>query len=1267
MKLSRPRLRTSFLLAALPAAFAAVLLAGAQSPSQAGLLDDILSGPGGVTGPVLGGIGSVGCEQVTGYPTLQQGFCVLRSAGIKYRTTYLRPDGSELVRTVNGTVAIPSLLNVDDDLLPEATAVLTVASTDTVALKVDRALLEFGTVPAKVEVFVPMPGADPAWTTLYAGYDARQGRLPNSWTASARLVTLTAERTTLGFEVKKVGPAPRLSTVGGLFDGTLAQRTDQVAATIDPQPVPDTLAAGLSLGDAAGATDTAIEVAASAPTAITATLADVAGTHREDTTAQVDSVGPRPVSVVAEQPSADERWIRYLAADRLRAVRFTQEVRDNAVINGRTKVELDGVPTSLTYHQIHAGAGEVWADGGVDQARVSVNDRYFPAFPTVDGPHVSYLYDGDLGATPPPVVAVPNALDLRIDNLVHASFATDDGLDVSLTTGDPASGPRPDVRGYVEDVNRIVDATVHQFPGLVDVQAKDDGTVHYDGHGETVPQIDVAVQAKQGTLSPTSRYTRADATILALPPVVDLAISPDKNHVVVDAGALGVGSVRLHARDAASTCQAELADDRGAVIVDTPQHACLAARFDQLKSADVQVKPLNVVVKANHSQDLVLHATVDEPGDAVNTVGHLDGRITQMPAEFAFAELPGPNQLGSTTKHYQVRSGQRTPALTLTGTNLPTSYGNGFLKFDIADLAPEIDAYLPDEGTFRHVELHAPTGIGKVELELSKKQTPCLNTLGGESGVAFTDTLVAKCLGVRVLGARHATLELYPLNLSTRLSVAQTFRMHALIDDADDEVNGTGVIDATIEKLPKEVDIVGSTGTVDNAPNSTTMDLGIKLSEKIDTLDFSGSGLPSAFPARNMDIHVEDLWDRTNLRLPKDGEVTGLKVDAVVAPLKVVRVQLNDDATPVALDDDKDSVVVQDGKIGVLIHDLKRAAFQSRLGEGFRYDGTLQASITHSTDAKPLHVKVDDAADHITVDVPQPPAQLSFVREGTYSPASFTPDRPAMIYLDGGLPAVTLHIGEDAVSSVDLEARDIPDGMKLCLWSGGGTDHQVQYSQVSAVDPTWCYQPEKKPITQGGDPFTVLDTVQFKLSTTSGINDLDRPVLLDKLALWSKDSDGEGTTTITQGRAGLMQFAYGQGFIWGDGDDPAMVALYGGDDDNAGWDGVYDDDLPDREGLHFFADTDQHGFAAKLRYDWDPAGDDEVETTTLYSLKPLVAHDKITVLDMTGAPGEVYQRGSIGQCSRTWDLFKLVFPSGVTIVPETLADYLNCQLEPLNP
>lgn len=1255
----RLRRRVRRLAIAVPVAVA-FLVGGSTTPAQANLLDELLSGPGSIVGPVVGQVSSVACNNLGSLPSYQQGFCVLRSAQLKYRTTYVRPDGSELVRTVNGVALITSYLNADDDLLPEASAFLTPISTDTFTLQVDRSPLEPGAMPIRFEVIAAtpsgIPGAPEGRDFIYAGFDARGGRLPTRWSATIKLVETSETRTTLGFQVDHVGPATKLMTIGGMFDGTPAQRLNPLAVTVDPQPVPATLAAVVSLGeDANGATDTGIQVAASAPTKIAATFTDAQGTEQDDVTAYVDSVGPNPISVVLEQPTAEEKWVRYRAAERINAVRFQSESRSAGVLLGRVRVELDDVAPAITFHQAQPGVGEVEAEEGLGQVRVAVNDRHFPAFPSVDGPHFSYLYDGVLGEESVPAVTPPSALDIRLDRLEHASFDTRAGLEIDLKTGAPPAGqPRPDLRGYVEDRSRVVDAKLTQFPSSVHVLATPEGQVHYDGRGQSIPRIDASILALQGTLSETSRYTRADATILDLPPVVDVSISPDRNRIAADAGE-GVGSLRVHARDAASSCAADLADDRGAVVIDTPANACLAARFDGLKSADVQVEPLKIEVKANQKQDLVLRATMDEAGDSVPTAGHLDGAITQAPEEFRFQVAPGAVTPTATTEQYLVRAGDRTPRLTLTGTNLPTSFGKRYLDFDIEDLPERVDVELPTEGEFNRFELDAPGGIGRASLELAKNNTPCLSAITAEAGVAFTDTALAECIGARINGVKHVELQLEPLQIVAETEAAQVFQIAALIDDVTDAVSGPGQIAARITKLPREVAILGTTGTIPQAADSSTLDLELNLSTTITELTYSGTNLPEAFPARYMELDVEQISDQTRIRVPKDGNVKRFSIDTFLTPIRRAEVHLTDDGQPVELDTAKDSVAVVEEEISVLVHDIKRARFVSQVADHERYAGTPDVEIVHTEDPRPLYVHVDVEETDLTVEIADPPTQMGFSRSGNVSLTGYSPNQPDVMRLSSSdaIPNLLFTLVGPNESRVELDVSDIPAELDVCLWSGGGTDHQVEYSVPSATDPTWCYQPEKKPFDQGGDPFALFDTVQFTLSSPGT---LDVPIRLNKMVLKSKDSTGTSKTTVTNGSTGEVEFAFGSGFIWSVGGTEAeLEALYGS---------VYDGTtVSDNEGLHVRLDTDHHGLAAKLVYEFDPAGPDEVETTTLTSLKTLQATDKITVLDMSGVPSEDFQRGSIGECSIDPLKWGLTLSSGVHIIAETLSDYFNCTRE----
>ena len=64
--------------------------------------------------------------------------CVLGALDVEYVTTWKRPNGTTLVKKHRGVLAVPKLLNVDDDLLPDIIANPTLGSTTEFLLNIDR-------------------------------------------------------------------------------------------------------------------------------------------------------------------------------------------------------------------------------------------------------------------------------------------------------------------------------------------------------------------------------------------------------------------------------------------------------------------------------------------------------------------------------------------------------------------------------------------------------------------------------------------------------------------------------------------------------------------------------------------------------------------------------------------------------------------------------------------------------------------------------------------------------------------------------------------------------------------------------------------------------------------------------------------------------------------------------------------------------------------------------------------------------------------------
>lgn len=870
------RLRSVFVAAAAFLGFGAL-----AAPASAGLLDDLLSGPGGVLGQTAGGVSDATCGPFAEVPLLPDVLCALDIVNIKYRTTYRKPNGSEFVRTTNGTVAVPSLLRVDEDLITDVTATLIPKSTTKFQLKVQRNALVGGDLPVKLEVILADPSGDLERENLYFGFDSRNGKTPSTWTADIRILQSTDFVTSLGFEVNKGGSAaiPRIAMIGGMFDGDPGQRSRPIEAVLDQQPMPTTFAASLYMTHEEPE-DYIIGAGASSPVRLDGTVHIDDGVDDRTIKATVSDL-PTFLNVELDAMANNRQRVNFSAANRIGSLGLISDHKHLGVPVDRLQVDLTDVPKALTFEQTSKKSGNIsTADGSpIGSAQLLYQSKGFSAgvLPG-NGAFAQYETSGLFTDTD-----APSMLAVRIEKMTNAAYDMADGTFVDLLTQDvtPTSA-RQDLALRAVDKNTTVDGTLVDLPPQVRFSMNKAGRIFYNGYGNTVPSVTAKIRTLNGTkLSPTVRYTGVDAALTDLPSAVNADIAPDGNKFSASTQGDPIGSLQAEAFTAEDKCLNQLvATDSGAVMVDTPAAACVGGRFAGLKSAEVGLKPVDLTVRAAAGQKLQLLGTFNDAQDHITPDGHLSGVVDQIPAVFDLATTRGAEGEGETMTSYRINNSAEVARIELDGSDLPEDFPGRFLDVELLGIPKKATVQLPINGRGDRVvaEMGDGADIDSITAEVRSGGPSCLAKLGTESGMAFSDVNLVTCAAGRFRGLKYADVEASPLALDIKSSAAQKFLVEGAFNALNDSIVADGRLSGFIENLPTELSIKENPGVLPQFAESTR--LVVDNNAAIDRIHLEGSDLPAGFPGRFLTLDLLEVPKKVTVELPKDGGEDQIRVEA---------------------------------------------------------------------------------------------------------------------------------------------------------------------------------------------------------------------------------------------------------------------------------------------------------------------------------------------------------------------------------------------------
>ncbi|MCK9249261.1 MAG: hypothetical protein M0P31_09845 [Solirubrobacteraceae bacterium] len=201
-----------------------------------GLLQSVLCVP---VSAVDGIVRATGGNPVTdGLAAITGGLTTLTcNTGIldyRIQTTYKRPDGTTVTRTVVAELGVPRPINVDDDAAPDAVATISLTGGNDVGLKVGRIHGETALLPVAVEAIVGNPnGTLLEGRSLSVGFDSTDDNMPNELSITTPMDTILRPSPKFTAKVTQSGPGETVGITAGTFKGVIDDRRDDTRLRLD--------------------------------------------------------------------------------------------------------------------------------------------------------------------------------------------------------------------------------------------------------------------------------------------------------------------------------------------------------------------------------------------------------------------------------------------------------------------------------------------------------------------------------------------------------------------------------------------------------------------------------------------------------------------------------------------------------------------------------------------------------------------------------------------------------------------------------------------------------------------------------------------------------------------------------------------------------------------------------------------------------------------------------------------------------------------------
>ena len=561
----------------------------------------------------------VGGNLPGGQPVSQTA-CAIPALDYQYVTRFREPGGGEIVRRHTALVNTPTPLNVDGDLAPDVVATVQVLSLTQFSLRIERGLTEFAQLPLKIEAIVndPTAGGLPR-EKVNVGYDARDGRAPNAWQATASLPDDGSDAlTTLNVVNDIAGAGTTITTLGGLFDGDSLARKNPMGGALDYTPVPTQATLGLTLG-----AYMEVRAGANLPVGVKARAEIVDGPHEQ--LVDVDLAGlPQSLRVRLEEPGTNQRIVTYEASAGVPSLAATYSDTTAGTLATKVVAKASGLPTGMVLHQTGARAATFAATGGtLGSVEVGYANGEPRLLTNATHPYARIFDDGTL-----------KSYAGRIDALQSASVDATTKIVGELQLG---PDPRKPLRALVDMPGRHIDALAENLPRHLKVlYDADGGVIEYDAFGETID--DITLDADQTTPF-FGRVKRIHGHISGLPSQATVNIKPDAGGFKLDANN-PIGSVEALLT---SGPDAGLPSGQfGAQVEDLADRFTAFARVQGLRLVDVTTGPGDAV--AGH----VKLASTPLRVRYLRTGQTIDASLSPIPSDMTVSVAPTAGKLDYT-------------------------------------------------------------------------------------------------------------------------------------------------------------------------------------------------------------------------------------------------------------------------------------------------------------------------------------------------------------------------------------------------------------------------------------------------------------------------------------------------------------------------------------------------------------------------------------------------------------------------------------------
>jgi hypothetical protein len=739
-------------------------------------------------------------QQVDGVvPQLSSVVCALNVLGYAIRTTYIKPDGTKLVRYASALVGIPRTISVDGTGLPDfIVEVLPTLAPLGVNVSVTRLL----TFPASAKVSVEVVVVDPAASNTYVGVgeDGTTSGTATVWSLGIGVLGLSTSGVDLGVTMRGIGLPSSAGLLGEEFSGPNPDSPTNVSrGDVQFTPAVSAVATEIKLGQ----TSQEVAVTSSAPTLVKANVQLISPGDEKDVDATIDRL---PVSVdIVHQAQTDGDTITYLANATINSL--TASYRDTAGSQVTTAAEIDatGVPTQLTFEQNGATTTMSAAPGVIG----SVEARYgqgtgLPAPGAGTGPYVAFHRLSTSMFT-----AGVRILDLQSLSVDAAGPYTAD-LVLGEGAGQLPFSAEDDVSGITAN------GTLSNLPAHTTVTIDlSGGTLTFDGHGTGIQEIDLKATDGHGAFF--ARASRIDAT------VVGIAANETINFLQGD------GALTVSATPAITSISLLASDGSGppnvsgpyASYIDIPSSYQAYVHLDGISSVSFAGDPLSGTLDTTAPQTLKFLAET--------SFGTASGTIADLPSHLSFAVTPGTDS--SEVVDFQASAPIDTITLDATGLPLPLHGTN--LHAEIDNLPSHMTLTLPADGGTVALSTYGDH-IGHVLAQVWDANGPIekvpATAPAGEQGLIYIQQDNQLTVDLRQVGPFSATESTTPFNLQYDISSESLYyqvnvQTCVLITDICTGPYILGTISnpepASISLTPDGGNLVGDYHVNPNSPNFT--------------------------------------------------------------------------------------------------------------------------------------------------------------------------------------------------------------------------------------------------------------------------------------------------------------------------------------------------------------------------------------------------------------------------------------------------------------